>query len=162
MVSLRRSHSFASLGCSRFVFDTILPSGHSPSRHGINSWEFGVDAIACFEQAFLALCKQRPLSRSLTFTEAGLVLGAGTCVAPCGAAAAMRAGSIFPARTAFWRCSRRLSRRRSMPFCSSNCGMRRRFGRGATKASRKSIWNICACQSLKMGNRRSGFSSPIS
>ena len=39
-------------------------------------------AIARFEQAFLALCKQRPLSRSLTFTEAGLVLGAGTSVAP--------------------------------------------------------------------------------
>jgi len=41
-----------------------------------------VGAIARFEQAFLALCKQRPLSRSLVFTEAGLMLGAGTCVAP--------------------------------------------------------------------------------
>jgi hypothetical protein len=41
-----------------------------------------VGAIARFEQAFLALCKQRPLSRSLTFTDAGLVLGAGTSVAP--------------------------------------------------------------------------------
>jgi len=41
-----------------------------------------VGAILRFEQAFLALCKQRPLSRSLVFTEAGLVLGAGTCVAP--------------------------------------------------------------------------------
>ena len=39
-------------------------------------------AIARFEQAFLALCEQRPLSRSLTFTGAGLVLGAGTSVAP--------------------------------------------------------------------------------
>ena len=39
-------------------------------------------AIARFEQTFLALCKQRPLSRSLVFTGAGLVLGAGTCVAP--------------------------------------------------------------------------------
>jgi hypothetical protein len=41
-----------------------------------------VGAIARFEQAFLALCKQRPLRRSLAFTEAGLVLGAGTSVAP--------------------------------------------------------------------------------
>jgi hypothetical protein len=41
-----------------------------------------VGAIARFEQAFLALCEQRPLCRSLTFTEAGLVLGAGTSVAP--------------------------------------------------------------------------------
>ena len=38
-------------------------------------------AIERFEQAFLALCKQRPPSRSLVFTEAGLMLGAGTCVA---------------------------------------------------------------------------------
>jgi len=41
-----------------------------------------VGAIERFEQAFLALCQQRPLSPSLTFTEAGLVLGAGTSVAP--------------------------------------------------------------------------------
>ena len=39
-------------------------------------------AIARFEQAFLALREQRPLCRSLTFTGAGLVLGAGTSVAP--------------------------------------------------------------------------------
>jgi hypothetical protein len=41
-----------------------------------------VGAIARFEQAFLALREQRPLSRSLVFTGAGLMLGAGTCVAP--------------------------------------------------------------------------------
>jgi hypothetical protein len=40
-----------------------------------------VGAIARFEQAFLALREQRPLSRSLVFTGAGLMLGAGTCVA---------------------------------------------------------------------------------
>ena len=39
-------------------------------------------AIARFEQAFLALREQRPLSRSLVFTEASLMLGAGTSVAP--------------------------------------------------------------------------------
>ncbi len=38
-------------------------------------------AIARFEQAFLALCKQHSPSRSLVFTGAGLVLGAGTSVA---------------------------------------------------------------------------------
>lgn len=38
-------------------------------------------AIARFEHAFLARCEQRPPSRSLAFTEAGLVLGAGTLVA---------------------------------------------------------------------------------
>jgi hypothetical protein len=41
-----------------------------------------VGAIARFEQAFLALREQRPLSRSLVFTEASLMLGAGTSVAP--------------------------------------------------------------------------------
>ncbi|MGB6176258.1 MAG: hypothetical protein WBF43_07955, partial [Methylocella sp.] len=43
---------------------------------------FGVGAIERFEHAFLARRKQRPPSRSLAFTEAGLVLGAGTVVAP--------------------------------------------------------------------------------
>jgi len=112
-----------------------------------------VGAIARFEQAFLALCKQRPLSRSLTFTDAGLVLGAGPLSLPCGAMAKVRKPSIFPARTAYWRCSRQLSRHRSMPPCSPNYSMHRRFGRRATKASRKSIWNICACQSLKNGEQ---------
>jgi len=41
-----------------------------------------VGAIARFEQAFLALRKQRPPSRSLVFTEAGLMLGAGTPISP--------------------------------------------------------------------------------
>ena len=118
-------------------------------------------AIARFEQAFLALCKQRPPSRSLTFTEAGLVLGAGTSVAPMrrdgeGAETLDLSGEdrILALLTAAF----------SAPLnaaCSPNCGMRRRFGRRATKASRKSIWNICACQSSKMRNRRSGSSSLI-
>jgi hypothetical protein len=43
---------------------------------------FGVGAIERFEHAFLALREQRPPSRSLTFTEVGLELGAGTFVAP--------------------------------------------------------------------------------
>ena len=38
--------------------------------------------IERFEHAFLALREQRPPCRSLAFTEAGLVLGAGTFVAP--------------------------------------------------------------------------------
>ncbi|MGB6174879.1 MAG: hypothetical protein WBF43_00730, partial [Methylocella sp.] len=38
--------------------------------------------IERFEREFLARCKQRPPSRSLAFTEDGLVLGAGTLVAP--------------------------------------------------------------------------------
>jgi hypothetical protein len=42
---------------------------------------FGVGTIARFEDAFLALREDRPPSRSLAFTEAGLVLGAGTIVA---------------------------------------------------------------------------------
>jgi hypothetical protein len=41
-----------------------------------------VGAIERFEHAFPALREQRPPSRSLAFTEAGLVLGAGTFVAP--------------------------------------------------------------------------------
>jgi hypothetical protein len=41
-----------------------------------------VGDIARFEQAFLALREGHPLCWSLTFTEAGLVLGAGTSVAP--------------------------------------------------------------------------------
>jgi len=41
-----------------------------------------VGYIARFEHAFLALREQCPPSRSLAFTDAGLVLGAGTLVAP--------------------------------------------------------------------------------
>ena len=118
-------------------------------------------AIARFEEAFLALCEQRPLSRSLVFTEAGLMLGAGTSVAPMRRDGEGAETLDLSGEDRIWRCSRRLSRRRSRPPCSPNCGMRRRFGRRATKASRKSIWNSCACQSLKPRNRRSGFFSPI-
>ncbi|MGA9486141.1 MAG: hypothetical protein WBV25_03560 [Methylocella sp.] len=119
-------------------------------------------AIARFEQAFLALCKQRPLSRSLVFTGAGLVLGAGTCVAPMrrdgeGAETLDLSGEdrvLALLAVAF-----------SAPVKAALLGKLRHasklWGR-ATKASRKSIWSSCACQSSKPGNRRSGSSSPIS
>lgn len=45
-------------------------------------------AIERFEHEFLARRKERPPSRSLAFTDAGLVLGAGTLVAP------MRRGAL--------------------------------------------------------------------
>src|ERR1700730_9776789 len=41
-----------------------------------------VGAIERFEDAYLARREDRPASRSLAFTEAGLVLGAATVLAP--------------------------------------------------------------------------------
>jgi 2-keto-3-deoxy-6-phosphogluconate aldolase len=61
-----------------------------------------VGVVERFEGAFLTLQKQRALHGSLVFAEAGLVLGAGTVLAP--KRDATGAGfSISPAKTAFWR-----------------------------------------------------------
>ena len=93
----------------------------------------GAGYIERFEHEFLALRKHHSPSWSLAFTEAGLVLGAGTLVAPM-----QRGGGdtldLSPARIAFWRCSRLPFRRRSIPLCSQNCGVRASFGRKATNA----------------------------
>jgi hypothetical protein len=89
----------------RFCQNTVIRAS-SISTLNRSQGGFGVGYIERFEHAFLALREQRLPCRSLAFTEAGLVLGAGTFVARrSGTRAAMRRRSIFPARIAFWRCS---------------------------------------------------------
>jgi hypothetical protein len=62
---------------TKYYYPRILSFGTEAIARG-----GGLGAIERFEDAFLALREDRPPCRSLAFAEAGLVLGAGTVVAP--------------------------------------------------------------------------------
>ena len=117
--------------------------------------------IARFEQAFLALREGHPLCWSLTFTEAGLVLGAGTSVAPM-----RRDGE--GAETLDLSGEDRILALLAAAFSAPvNAAVLTKLQHASTLWTQgdKSLAQIhlehLRLQSLKMGNRRSGFSSPI-
>jgi hypothetical protein len=118
----------------------------------------GAGYIERFEHEFLALRKHHSPSWSLAFTEAGLVLGAGTLVAP------MRRGAAALDLSGEDRILALLAVAFAAPVDAAvlaKLRLRRSFGHKATNASRKFIWRICARRNSKARNRRSGSSSPI-
>ena len=96
----------------------------------------------------------------MAFTGDGLVLGAGTLVAPM-----RRGGGDALDLSGEDRVLALLAVAFSAPVNAAvlaKLRLRRSFGHKATNASRKFIWRICARRNSKARNRRSGSSSPIS